>query len=715
MLVSVAVLSLAAIIVQPAGATSSGGVAVGTASVVTASSIHTAPADVPTPASATTNNPTIVTSVDDTDPAISYSGQWQTSVGTAKFGGSDHYTDQQGASASLTFTGTVISLFGAMAPWHGDLSIAVDGEAPVVVSAYAAERADGARLFERTDLTDGTHTITVTAAGTGDHGHVFAIDRFQVDRTPPAQAIAPSSPRGSTTSLTVDDTEAAFTYSGPWNTSQGPAKSAGGDHYSDSSGATATLTFDGTDATILGAKASWYGVAWFSVDGGQEQVVDLYAPDRLDQQALFSVHDLSAGRHTIRATVTGQQGSTSTGSVISIDGATVDGSADTTAPIPKAPTSTPLTAAPPVAAPPVTAPPTDKTANSEFVTRTGNRLLLDGSTFRFAGANEYWLGMDDNLRGADGQPTHPTPFRIDSGLNAAATAGLTVVRSQSMGISVGCAACVEPSLGVFHDSALQSADYALYRAGQLGLKMIIPLTDQWRFYHGGISTFTAWRGYPNDPDTSVTAGSSDTERDVELNFYTDPKVIGDFETYISHLLDHVNPYTGLAWRDDPTVMAWETGNELWTANPTWTEQIAAFIKNNIGARQLVADGSGATGMHVANGAIDAPEVDMVSGHFYPVDTGWMTADAALAAAHQKVYYVGEFPWTDPIPAALMMTTVQADSQVSGDLVWSILPYEEDGTPEPHGDGYALYYPATTDRMQQFLDLLTTHAQAMDRG
>lgn len=762
------VLCAATVIVQPAGASSEGAAPIPSASGSTTTASTTATSLTPasnTPASnpPASNTPASLTSVDDTDPAITYSGQWQTGTGNAKFGGSDHYTDQQGASASLTFTGSSITLFGAMAPWHGDLAISVDGGNPVVVSAYAADRVDDAQVYLRTGLPEGRHLITVTATGTGDHGHVFAIDRFQVGSAQPAPATtsvgaAASEPAG-TTPLIVDDAQAAFTYSGPWANSQGPARSAGEDHYTSSSGATATLTFDGTGATILGATAPWYGVAWFSVDGGPERVVDLYAADRRDQQSLFSVHDLTTGSHTIRATVTGHQDATSTGSVVSIDGATVTGTADTTStgapadptpntPPPNTPSaqppttatlppttpspstiapSTTATAAPsttattpppavaPAIAPAIAPPPARNVASSEFVTRKGSRLQLGGSTFRFAGANEYWLGLDDNLRDAAGQPTHPTDFRIDSGLNSAVAAGLTVVRSQSMGISVGCAACVEPSLGVFDDAAFASADYALYRAGQLGLKMIIPLTDQWRYYHGGISTFTSWRGYPNDPNTSVTAGSSHTERDVELNFYTDPKVVGDFQTYIAHLLDHVNPYTGLAWKDDPTVLAWETGNELWTANPTWTEQIASFIKNWVGARQLVADGSGADGMHVADAAIDAPDVDMVSGHFYPVDTGWMATDAAVAAAHQKVYFVGEFAWTDLAASARLLAAAQADPQVSGDLVWSILPYQEDATPEPHGDGYALYSPGTTDPMRQFLDLLSAHAKAMNRG
>ncbi len=86
---------------------------------------------------------------------------------------------------------------------------------------------------------------------------------------------------------------------------------------------------------------------------------------------------------------------------------------------------------------------------NEFVTRSGSQLMLDGRQFRFAGANVYWLGLDENVDGVD----YPTHFRVNDALTAAETMGATVVRSHTLGISVGCERCVEPSLGrVQYDS-----------------------------------------------------------------------------------------------------------------------------------------------------------------------------------------------------------------------------------------------------------------------
>ena len=351
-------------------------------------------------------------------------------------------------------------------------------------------------------------------------------------------------------------------------------------------------------------------------------------------------------------------------------------------------------------------------AATGFVTRSGSRLLLNGSLFRFAGTNEYYLGLDDNVRDAAGNPTHPGNAVIDDALQSAVRTGATVIRSHTLGISVGCAACFEPRPGVFSSAALASADYAIYRAGELGLKLVIPLTDQWRFYHGGESTFTGWAGYPNDPDPAVNAANSSAQRASEGHFYTDSAVISAFRLYVSQLLDHVNPYNGLRYKDDPTVLAWETGNELWTAPPAWTQDFAAFLKHTLGVRQLVADGSAADGMSVADAAVRAPDVDIVGGHFYPVDVAVLRSQAAIAASYGKAYVIGEFDWTDAAATAAQIAAVESDPNISGDLYWGLLPHLASGRPEPHDDGFAMYSPAVDSHSASISSLLTAHARRM---
>lgn len=271
-------------------------------------------------------------------------------------------------------------------------------------------------------------------------------------------------------------------------------------------------------------------------------------------------------------------------------------------------------------------------SNIPFITRGGASLYSGSTKFIFSGTNMHWLGLKDNNGG-----TYPTQFEIDDAMATAQELGATAVRSHTLGISVGCPKCIEPSLHTWNDGAFGSIDYAIASARKHNIRLIIPLTDNWRYYHGGKHTFTDWEHDSNEDD-----------------FYTNtnPAILSDFKEYISHVLTHVNQFTGIALKDDPTILAWETGNELQnkttTWNDAWTQTIASYIKT-IDTNHLVSDGhQSSQGDHVqlTTSQLQIPNVDMYSGHYYPVNDTFLKNDALLAQQANKIYYVGEYDWTD---------------------------------------------------------------------
>jgi len=142
-----------------------------------------------------------------------------------------------------------------------------------------------------------------------------------------------------------------------------------------------------------------------------------------------------------------------------------------------------------------------------FVTREGSQLLLDGRRFRFAGPNIYWLGLDENVGGVD----YPTYFRIRDALQTARGMGATVVRAHTLGVSTGDPHSLEPSLDEFNDRAFATIDYAIAQAGRLGLRLMVPLTDNWDYYHGGRADFTSTLR-PSPRRTSISWTSTTTRR-----------------------------------------------------------------------------------------------------------------------------------------------------------------------------------------------------------
>jgi len=320
-----------------------------------------------------------------------------------------------------------------------------------------------------------------------------------------------------------------------------------------------------------------------------------------------------------------------------------------------------------------------------FVTRSGDKLMLNGKAFRFSGANIFWGGLDDDARDT---LNYPTEFRVDAALQTVVDMGGQVVRCQSCGISTGNPLSVEPSLGTFNAGALKQIDYFVAQAGIDGLRLDIPLVDSYDYYIGGYRDFTDWLGLSSPGDCPSAACAS--------QFYDSPRAIKAFEKYISVLLNHVNVYTGVANKDNPTIMSWETGNEMpyGLGGPAeftrWTATISAYIKS-IAPHQLVMDGSS----YLDPGDLTLPDVDIQSPHFYPLSDGDLAADAALTAAARQALVVGEYAWNAPSPLtglAPFLTLIKRTTSISGDLYWALLPPNDDFGFVEHFDGYQLHFP-----------------------
>ena len=107
--------------------------------------------------------------------------------------------------------------------------------------------------------------------------------------------------------------------------------------------------------------------------------------------------------------------------------------------------------------------------------------------------------------------------------------------------------------------------------------------------------------------------------------------MASFKDYIRVLLTHVNKYTKVSYADDPTIFAYETGNELtgpiWgdmDVPAAWISDIGKHVKA-LAPEKLLVDGTyGVNRSHLA-----IPEVDILSDHYYPVNLDKLQADLEL--------------------------------------------------------------------------------------
>lgn len=121
------------------------------------------------------------------DVAFQYFGTWQTSSGSAKFLGDDHYSDITNNAYRESFTGNQIKLYAARAPWHGKAAVSVDGGPETAVDFYSPSRVDQALVYVSPRLVAGPHTVTVRVTGTKNSnstGTVVTADRVDVVTSP---------------------------------------------------------------------------------------------------------------------------------------------------------------------------------------------------------------------------------------------------------------------------------------------------------------------------------------------------------------------------------------------------------------------------------------------------------------------------------------------------------------------------------------------------
>ena len=175
------------------------------------------------------------------------------------------------------------------------------------------------------------------------------------------------------------------------------------------------------------------------------------------------------------------------------------------------------------------------------------------------------------------------------------------------------------------------------------------------YFRGGRFTFLRWHGY------NITWNDSASPATV-MEFYNNRTIVDSFKTYIKKLITHKNPYTNLTYADDPTIFAYETGNELGgqffltrmcqtighrklrlvceIQGHAYTKPFQPYIKQSA-PKKLVVDGTyGVNKTHFA-----VKEVDIFSNHYYPPNVARLTNDIAAVAGANRTYIAGEYNWT----------------------------------------------------------------------
>ena len=378
--------------------------------------------------------------------------------------------------------------------------------------------------------------------------------------------------------------------------------------------------------------------------------------------------------------------------------------------------------------------------NRSFVTTRDGDFRLDGKPFRFGGTNCYYLH----------QQSH---YMIDNALDDASAMGLPVVRAWAFADGSGNSYTpLQPQPYTYDEAAFDSLDYAVWKAGRLGIRLVLALTNNWPDY-GGMAQYVTW--FLGLPDDSYGDGTNHDR------FYTDDAIRKCYRAYVRHVVQRRNRYTGLRYCDDPTVMTFELANEPRSRSDktgthllAWVTEMSRYLKS-LTPHQLVAVGD--EGFYGDPGNSDypysnyegdrwkdfiaLPTIDYGTVHLYPQGWGenpsskpgtdpvawgtkWITdhladgraagkpvvieeyglaVNAAQGVADEAAREAGYTAWTSAVESG----------GGAGDQFWLLTSRIDDGSFYPDYDGYRVtWFNDPSNATNNLARLLAAHARTM---
>jgi mannan endo-1,4-beta-mannosidase len=322
-----------------------------------------------------------------------------------------------------------------------------------------------------------------------------------------------------------------------------------------------------------------------------------------------------------------------------------------------------------------------------FISVDGARLMDGDREFRFVSFNvPTLLFVEDEMAFAQTNPYGlPSEYELRDLYATVAAMGGRVVRAYTIPVRnrrfpANAVTYVEGP-GEFNEDAFRVMDLALALAREYGIRVIVPLVNNWQWM-GGRPNYAEFRG-----------------RDAGA-FWTDPQLIADFEATIAYVLNRRNTITGIRYRDDKTILGWETGNELQNP-PDWALEIGRYIKS-IDRRHLLLDGNhGAAPQY----ALDAPEFDVIDVHHYetsPVEMLHNLQRTVDRVAGRKPVLLGEFGFISTSGFEAVLDYVIGEPRIPGALIWSLRRHDGNGgffqhsEPVGHGLYRAYHWPGFDD-------------------
>ncbi len=319
-----------------------------------------------------------------------------------------------------------------------------------------------------------------------------------------------------------------------------------------------------------------------------------------------------------------------------------------------------------------------------FITVDGNQLFDGNKAFRFLSYNVPTMNyVEDNMDFEETNPYGlPSEFELRDLFETLNRVGSNVARTYTIPVrnkkfpSKSITYVEGP--GTFNEEAFKVMDTMLALASEYKVRVIIPLVNNWEWM-GGRPNYADFRNKNKN------------------EFWTDRQLIKDFKKTIKYVLNRTNTVTGVKYKDDKTILAWESGNELENP-PEWGIEIARYVKsidkNHLfmdGFFAIHTDGIGPKNVFVQQYSIDEPAIDIISTHHYEPTSAIMISNLKKTVNlvdGKKPLILGEFGFISVSGIESVLNYLMDEPAISGGLIWSLRRHDKDGGFYYHTEPFA---------------------------
>lgn len=280
------------------------------------------------------------------------------------------------------------------------------------------------------------------------------------------------------------------------------------------------------------------------------------------------------------------------------------------------------------------------TETNNFVQVDGSNFILNNKPYYYFGAN-FWHGA---YLGAD--LVKGDKKRLVRELDLLAENKITNLRIMAASEHSSLERSIKPAFqkqnNEINNSLLIGLDFLIAEMAKRDMKAILVLNNYWQ-WSGGMSQYVCWNSNSEVIDPDLT-GDWDGFQHQSALFYSDSISNSQFRKYIETLVNRKNTISGLIYKNDPAIMAWQLANEPRPAPNAvpnnkqaadfinWVQNTAEYI-HSIDPNHLVSTGNeGIQGCRKSKeiyfDAHNTPAIDYLTFHIWPKNWGWFDAQNA---------------------------------------------------------------------------------------